>query len=435
MTESPRGETSTIPMDKNIFLGVFCFCYYLSSNLKHKVTLMSTRADALILPADTPVSEVEIKKALLFFDSVTLPNPADYALVNEGEICETFPTGHKVTWTARNNFPRTTEYQEKMLRLINDTQKIQKNGLIRITSSTPMNYLDPGINWALWHSAITNIELVEAAVPDRFISETPVLDGIIGATISSLNGYQSKYDILELPPSAMLADANEYWSDCAHLRIGRFLKFVRYSHGLNLIPLATDEPNQNMLATASSTRDLLLVSENLNQNHVDLPKLALQLDIINANALNDTLKNMTWHEVIRLRKEILPGMHLLRTDLNKAINAQRNISANSLEKYNEYLISLAKDYQEKREKLAEEWEKLRIGAICKFGGAAAVTTAADVSGLVAITTGAPWVDLLIKIFSTGLIASSALSDQLSSLIPAQRAVKKHSMYFIDKLPK
>ena len=46
---------------------------------------MSTRADALILPADTPVSEVEIKKALLFFDSVTLPNPADYALVNEGE--------------------------------------------------------------------------------------------------------------------------------------------------------------------------------------------------------------------------------------------------------------------------------------------------------------------------------------------------------------
>ena len=144
---------------------------------------------------------------------------------------------------------------------------------------------------------------------------------------------------------------------------------------------------------------------------------------------------MSWQEVVRLRKEILPGMHLLRSELNKAINAQRNASLNNLEKYNDCLINIAKDYQEKRERLAEEWEKLRIGAICKLGGATALTTAADISGLIAITTGAPWVDLLIKMFSSGLLATGALSDQLSGLIPARRAVKKHSMYFIDKLPK
>lgn len=399
--------------------------------------MKNIRADALILPADAPISEVEVKKALLFFDSVTLPNPLDYALVNEGEIVEKFPPNYTVTWTARNNFPRTTEYQEDMFQIINDTKNIQKNGLIRITSHQPMNYLNPGINWALWHSAITDMDLVEAATPDRFGSDKPALDcaGYMSGGAISLNGHLSKYDIKETRPAAMLTDADERWSYYAHLRIGRFLKFVRLSHGLNLIPLASDEPNQNMLMTASGTRDLFMDSENCNQKYVDLPKLVLQMDIFDADELNKILLDMSWTDVIRLRKEILPGVQTLHLDLIKAIKLQRDLNTKDIERYSKNLEIFYKDYQDKREKLAEEWEKLRIGAICKLGGAAAITTVADISGLVAIATGAPWVDLLIKVFSTGLLATSTLSDQLSNLIPARKAVKKHSMYFIEKLPK
>ena len=90
--------------------------------------MKSIRSDALIIPADAPISEVEVKKALLFFDSVTLPNPMDYALVNEGEIVEKFPPNCTFTWTARNNFPRNTEYEEDMFHLINETKNIQKMG-------------------------------------------------------------------------------------------------------------------------------------------------------------------------------------------------------------------------------------------------------------------------------------------------------------------
>lgn len=399
--------------------------------------MKSIRSDALIIPADAPISEVEVKKALLFFDSVTLPNPMDYALVNEGEIVEKFPPNYTVTWTARNSFPRNTEYEEDMFHLINETKNIQKNGLVRITSHQPMNYLNPGINWALWHSAITDFDLVKAATPDRFSSDKPTLDcaGYISGGAISLNGYPSKYEIKETRPVAILADVDESWSYYAHLRIGRFLKFLRLSHGLNLIPLVSDEPNQNMLMTASRTRDLFMESEKHNQNYVDFPKLALQMDIFDADELNKTLLDMSWKEVIRLRKEILPGVQSLHLDLMKATKLQRGLNINDIELYSKNLELLHKDYQDKREKLANELEKLRIGALCKFGGTVAITKLADMTGLIAVTTGAPMIDLLVKIFPAGLLATSAISSELANLIPAQRAVKRHSMYFIEKVPK
>lgn len=397
---------------------------------------MDERADALFLPSDTPISEIEVKRGLLFFDSVTLPNPADYALVNEGEISEEFPDGMRFIWSARNNFPRSPDYQDVMLDLLSNSLEVQKKGMLRVTPDRPLPYLNSGMNWALWHSAITDISLVEAAAPDRFDSEIPVLFKPVyfrGGGIS-LNGYTSKYEIQETRPAAMFSDVNEYWSHYAHLRIGRFLKFLRLSHGMNLIPVATDKPNQKMLASVSNTEDIFTDSVSCHENYIDLPNLALELDVFDVEALNDALHAMNWREVIRLRKEILPGMQSLRADLNKIMKLQRNESLNNRDEHKKRLETLLKDYHDKREKLAEEWEKLRIAAITKLCGGVGGLAFLDKSGLIAVTTGAPIIDLLTKLFAAGLLGAAALSGELKNLLPAQRKVKKHSLYFIEKFP-
>lgn len=392
---------------------------------------MSDRADALILPSDAAISETELKKSVLFFDSVTLANPSDAALVNDGEVVEKFPN-LTCQWAPRNNFPREPDYVPKLEHLLASTSELRKKGILRITPSRPFQYLDPGLNYTLWHSAIAEPLLVNAAVPDRHLSLKPKLGiaGYMAGMVMAQSGFTSKYEVKEMRPSARLSDADEFWSLYAHLRIGRFLKFIRLAHGLSLVPLAIDAANQNLLSVSAKSLDT--TDGNPPQPKESFPSLAMHLDIFDPAALASTLDAMSWQDVIDLRNQLQPNLKNLRAEMFKLVRKSRGLDQHDLESYRLQLDKLKNQFDEKKEKVSEAWEKLRIAALTKGGGAASAPTLAEVAGLVAFTTGAPWIDLLARILSSGLIATAALSGELQNLLPAQRAVKNHALYFVEQ---
>ena len=57
---------------------------------------------SLILPGESPPSESQLKRQLLFFDSILIIHPDDRALINEGEIVEKFPNT-TIKWAEQNS--------------------------------------------------------------------------------------------------------------------------------------------------------------------------------------------------------------------------------------------------------------------------------------------------------------------------------------------
>ncbi|RTY33694.1 hypothetical protein EKD00_09185 [Chlorobium phaeovibrioides] len=91
------------------------------------------------------------------------------------------------------------------------------------------------------------------------------------------------------------------------------------------------------------------------------------------------------------------------------------------------------DYQKAKEELATAWSKWGVAAISRIlfvgPGSSTVTS----SGLLAVITGIPWIDLLSTIMMAGIAATSLLTDELQALMPAQKAVKQHPLYFLDRV--
>ncbi len=68
---------------------------------------------ALVLPADTPIRRSTLKRLVLYFDTVSLVDPSDRALLNEREIVETFPGPiSRIEWGEQVQFPRVLGYEQ-----------------------------------------------------------------------------------------------------------------------------------------------------------------------------------------------------------------------------------------------------------------------------------------------------------------------------------
>jgi len=394
---------------------------------------MSNRYDALILPADSAPVEAEVKKSLLFFDSVTLANPADYALVHDREMIERFPD--MVLWSGdRNYFPRVPQYEEVIRGVLEQAVSFRNRGLLRITPSGQLPSLDPGINYTLWHSAISNKCLVEAAAPDRYSSLKPPLgiDGYMRGGIFSQSGYRSKYEIPDTISPVSFSDTDPEWSYFAHLRLGRALKFLRISHALQLIPLAFDKPNQDIL-TASVEFENLIDIHNFPGGNIRVSPIQLDFEILDSLQLLGALRDASWPEVAKLRRHTLPGMSKLRSYLYKAVRLNGRAAMMDIDAYNKELAILMNSYQKAKEDLAEAWTRLGVAAISRglVAGIGSITLSG--SGLLGFITSTPWIDLLTKIMMSGMVVTTALTSELQTLMPARNVVKQHPLHFIDRV--
>lgn len=385
---------------------------------------MTTRLDALLLPSDAPPKQSNIKRNVLFFDSVSLIDPSDKSLVNDREIEEQFP-GALVVWSERAPFPRTENYETEYEEIIAHTGHLQTKGIIRVLNSKQFPNVDPGISWVLYNSAISNEELVRAAVPDIGNAKPSIVvpNGVMAGMGISMGGHRSKYE-LDCKPPSHIPNFDDAWSALAYLRLGRAIKFLRLAYGKNISPLATDGINRNIIEELAK-RYIPAVTPSANDEA--LANLSIALDVIDPQSLEKILDDMSWDDVIRLRKEVLPKLSALRSFLMNKVNAV-NRGKRDLDAYRQEMLRTRQEFDSMKESLAEEWEKLRIGATLKSGGGVGGT-----AGLSLLPSFSTWFELSMLIASSGLLIATSLTDELKGLIPARRKVQSHPLYFLDSI--
>ena len=384
------------------------------------------KINGLIIPGDSPPKISSLKRQILFFDSISLVHPDDRAIVNDGELTEKFP-GMTITWSDYARYPRTEYYEDKFQNIIDDTRSLQNRGIIRI--SRPKTFLsgDAGANFMLYNSVISNEKLILSSVPDISSEKPPVKipDGFVSGGGFSQGGCKSKYS-LDVNPPYVIKDADDLWNALASLRAGRAIKALRRSHMEGCCPIAVDDVNSNIIETISS--------QGLDDAYKDsdyIASVSISLDIVDPVELEVALEELSWDDVILIRKEIFPKISKLRQYIVNRVERLNKGKIYNYSQIREETEKLRTDFLEKQEALAEAWEKLKIASVMKFGGFAG----AGNLGLTLLPAYNSWGELLIRTVSVGLVSVSALTPELKSIIPARRKVKNHPLFFINKLNK
>lgn len=209
--------------------------------------------------------------------------------------------------------------------------------------------------------------------------------------IVSAAGYESQFHWLTQLDSKPAITLPEEWRAVALGRLGRALKIVRRASANNAIPLATDPTNRDICLAlgAQAYGDL--------PNPRDLAAAAVALDTVDPVALDAALSTMSWAEVLRVRREVLPAVAKLRGVLQASVKAAARPQNAGLEPYLTALGKIRSDYQSAGEEAGKAWTQIGI-RLAETG----VSTAA---GLTVVAPSITWAAALAS-GATALVAQA-----------------------------
>lgn len=386
--------------------------------------------NGLILPSDFPPTSASLKRQLLFFDTIAIASPHDKALVNYEEMSEDFP-GMTIKWGEYANFPRSEGYLEAYEDIVHDANMPIKKGLIHILPHRERSSDDAGVNFMLYNSAISKKSLVLPAIPDLKNSSPSIAipDDMLSGGGLSKTGHSSKYE-LKVNKPYKVENVSPEWGALAYLRLGRSLKYMRRANTIGYAPIAIDEVNHS-LCSALTTSNHFETQRNPNKNNSkSINNWHVPIEVVDPFELESALNEMTWNEVLKVRKAILPKTSNYRKYIFKSF---RKLPKGKYEpsEIRNYIEELRQDFESCQDELVREWEKFRIASICKSGGMVG-TSAIGMSAIPSFS--GTWEEIFIRVVGAGLVSVATLTPELKTLIPAYRKVKEHPLFFSTMLP-
>src|SRR3990167_8072173 len=331
----------------------------------------------LIMPNEDGIDPSVLKKQLLFFDSVKIVNGADKCLVHKGEVQDNKGEFNRTaiendwhrkypfvasTWNDTVPYLRNRKYRESINLILLASKVIQDKGFLSVVhtkNSAKVNHL---LNWHAYNQLASSEAMVRAAIPD-YKGSIPELelhnDG--KPTIENVIDAKSIYNTFGVHPCTL--DNIEFdWCKLAWSRIARYVKSYQLSYAYNRFPISTDEINISLANKIYAPKTLRQENEEVFlAQHVSL-------DVFDGNELLRMLDDMSWNEVIKLRKEILPKAKRLRSYLISEVTKRARSSGGSQAAYQQEMARLMTEFEKRKEDYADEWEKLRILSIFKSGG-------------------------------------------------------------------
>ena len=390
------------------------------------------------MPNEDGIDPSVLKKQLLFFDSVKIVNGADKCLVHKGEVQDNKGELNRTdiendwhrkypfvasTWNDTVPYLRNRKYRESINLILLASKVIQDKGFLSVVhtkNSAKVNHL---LNWHAYNQLASSEAMVRAAIPD-YKGSIPELelhnDG--KPTIENVIDAKSIYNTFGVHPCTL--DNIEFdWCKLAWSRIARYVKSYQLSYAYNSFPISTDEINISLANKIYAPKTLRQENEEVFlAQHVSL-------DVFDGNELLRMLDDMSWNEVIKLRKEILPKAKRLRSYLISEVTKRARSSGGSQAAYQQEMARLMTEFEKRKEDYADEWEKLRILSIFKSGGVVGGGVIANGANLIAIPKTLS--EFIIMLTGAGLLAGAALSKELSSYIPKRMRYIKHPLHFTE----
>ena len=386
---------------------------------------MST-AKALILPADVPPRASSVKRQLLFFDSVLLIDPeSDAAILNPGEVSETFENGRTVRWGEYCPYSRSSEYVESHRLLFAATHKLQTQGKIRILKAAPASVMDPKFSWIASAAASQDEVLLRSALPDYQPEADPYYlkpnSWYLGMVPSAI-GYESKHRWMLESSHRELPELATEWNRLGWVRLGRTIKSLRRAGIESALPVALERVNQNICLALGSK------SYKNPPSAPDLANHAISVDVVDPAHLDDKLNDLTWDEVVQLRKAVLPHVAKLRQLLVDAVAIAQVPQNADPQAYLRALRELKEKHKRATNDAREAWSRLSFKTV----ETAALSTMGGLSTLAPPGGWAHVIQAIALAFVTNM-AKGALGD-VTKLQAARDNLKASPLLFFDTLP-
>lgn len=380
----------------------------------------SQKIRGLIMPADAVIPIGKLKKQLLFFDEVVLPDPSDRSLVADSEISDTYPGGMTIYQAARAPFTREEDYDAKSAELIAGTDQLQRRGILKVLHPNDWRTIDPWLRVHLYETAIADERLVKSAIPD--ISEKKQIkipDGIISGLDIVKSGWKRIPQIRTDKPYK-IQGVDDYWNTMAHLRIGRAIKYIRVAQTKNAAPVAFDDSASDILLSLGQ-----LTFQELTKPDV-LAGLAISLDVIDPQELEKTLDDLPWEDIIKIRREILPHAANYRAEIIKKAKRIYKSHVVDFSSYREIVDADRSALNDAQEKLQKAWQGLRI-----VGSLKGLATSAGV-GAASLIIPSNWTGLFAAILTGIAIGGGVVASEIKTVLQARECVIKHPLFVINK---
>jgi hypothetical protein len=382
---------------------------------------MVTRA--IIIPGDEAPRESTIKRQLLFFDHVLLPLPDDAALLNPNEISELFPDGYTLKWGEIGPYPRSASYVEAY-QLLRGQSEPATRGKLRFVSVRARSPSEATNNWVASVAALGNESLAHAALPDFSADSAPPRMGSeagYNMMVPSRTGFESQYHWLTKLEATSPLVLDEPWRRVAMGRLGRTMKIVRRAAVEGAIPLAIDSPNRNICLALGA------------QAYGDLPtpqqlaSAAVALDTVDPLVLDTALSSMSWAEVMRIRKEILPAVSKLRGLLVASVRAAAQSQNSSIEPYLAALSQLKDEYRAAQDEVSLSWKKIGLRVV-------EATAATGLTGLATLAPHPHWAAVFTGFaLATAAKAISGTTPDVASIVRAGKHQRASPLFAFDSL--
>jgi hypothetical protein len=356
-----------------------------------------TAAKAFLIPGDVPPSESTLKRQLLFFDLVLLPDLTDRAIINDHEIRETFPDGFTLEWGAIGPYPRSVSHDDQYRFLRAQVALPVSRGKLQFVPIVAASPEEASKAWVSAAAALKKDSLVRAALPDHHANVEPatVLNSNIGGNmvVPSRAGYDSEYVWLTKVDAQPVVEVHELWRRVAMGRLGRAMKAIQRANRIGAVPLAADATNSGICLALGAEAYAEIPTP------AQLASTAVALDAVDPVALDAALGAMSWSEVFRVRKEVLPAVVKLRGQLIDSVKVANRPQNASIDSYRLAIKEMRDRYQRAESDVSAAWRKVGIKTI---EGSVGMVPA----GLAAIATSPHWVAGLASI-AGGLILKAA----------------------------
>lgn len=365
----------------------------------------------LLIPGDSVPSETDLKRLLLVFDRLSIAPEDDIGLFNDHEWEEDF-SGGKISYTRRVPYVREPGFDESYHVLLEKTLGIRHDGLIRIMRVRVRSPQEARGRDIAYNMAISNAEMVRAAVPDRDLAppDLEIPSGVYqGLYLTGQGGYE-----VNVPRPATLSGVDQHWEAVAWSRLGRAMKYVREASLSGHVPIALDEPNAGILLRASIGEVGAPIGP---QNSIDT---VLAWDLFDRERLDVILGDMTWKDVRRLRAMVLPEIRSLR----KILNNSRKVGQGGIDDRRRALDELRREFLDAKMKLSESLTKSALGGALKVllpAGVAVATTAMVVPAL-------SWPGLLTAI----TVGGATMSREVKEYVVSRKKKISHPLFYLDK---
>jgi hypothetical protein len=372
----------------------------------------------LAMPADGVISPAMLKKQLLFFDQVTLPDPSDRSLIADGEIQDTYPDGMKVVQAGRAPFPQVEDYTASFEELLAGTEFLQHLGIVQVLRPDHWKQVDPWARLHVYQAAISDQSLVKAAVPDLTATlPVKIPNGVIYGLDVVRSGWQRPSQLRSDPPYK-ISDVDDDWNILAYLRVARTLKYLRVAQVRSAVPIAWDDPTRGILVALGGLAFRELPTPDI------LAATAIALDVVDTQELLTALEDMPWKDVLKVRREVLPHVATYRATVLQTARRVRVSEAADVGKYRDIIELDRRSLEAAQRDLRRAWQGLMLSGALKMAAGAAGAT-----GLL-LPTG--WLELLGAVLTGIAVGGGALSREIREVLQAHEHIHQHPLFVLDR---